>query len=351
MTRKDTTRKDMTRKDMTSKDMTPKIGILSFAHMHAESYAHALAAHPGAVLTGIADPDAARGQAMAARFDTTYFRSEAALLDQDLDGVVVTSENIHHRRLVEESAEAGVRAILCEKPLATTAEDARAMLGVCAARGVKLATAFPCRYSPAFRRLRQQVQAGAIGDVLAIRGTNRGSMPGGWFVDRALSGGGAVIDHTVHVADLNRVLLGREVTEVYAETGSGFYHQDWEDTGFLTIGYAGGVFATLDASWSRPKTFPTWGDVTLQVVGTGGVLDLDMFAQNLVHYDDRAARVAWVAWGSGTDAGLVADFLRLASGKEAPDLATGKDGLRALQVALAAYESAAQGQPVSITTD
>ena len=180
---------------------------------------------------------------------------------------------------------------------------------------MRLATAFPCRYSPAFGRLRAQVQAGAIGEVLAIRGTNRGRMPGGWFMDRALSGGGAVIDHTVHVADLNRVLLGREATEVYAEIGSGFYHQEWDDTGFLTIGYDGGVFATLDTSWSRPKTYPTWGDVTMQVVGTGGVLDMDMFAQNLVHYDDAAGRVGWTNWGSGMDAGLVADFLRLARAK------------------------------------
>ena len=287
---------------------------------------------------------------MAERFGTAYFASDAALLDQGLDGVIVTSENIHHRPLVELASQAGVRAILCEKPIATTVEDARAMISLCASKDIRLATAFPCRYSPAFQRLRQQVQGGAIGDVLAIRGTNRGSMPGGWFIEKPLSGGGAVIDHTVHVADLNRVLLGREATEVYAEIGSGFYHQDWDDTGFLSIGYEGGIFATLDTSWSRPKTYPTWGDVTLQVVGTGGVLDMDMFAQNLIHYDDQAKRVSWANWGSGTDAGLVADFLKLVQGEEAPGLATGEDGLRALQVALAAYESAAQEQPVAVTS-
>ena len=88
--------------------------------------------------------------------------------------------------------------------------------------------------------------------------------------------------------------------------------------------------------------------MTLQVVGTGGVLDMDMFAQNLVHYDDKAGRVSWSNWGSGMDAGLVADFLKLAAGEAAPDLATGEDGLRALQVALAAYDSAARGLPVGV---
>ena len=328
--------------------MTLQIGILSFAHMHAASYASALAARPDAALVGIADADPARGRAMAARFGTAFFASDAALLEQPLDGVIVTSENVHHRALVEKAVAAGVKAVLCEKPLATTLEDARAMTALCADEGVRLATAFPCRYAPAFQRLRARVQAGAVGEVLAIRGTNRGSMPGGWFTDRALSGGGAVIDHTVHIADLSRVLLGREATDVCAEIGSGFYHQEWDDTGFLTITYNGGVFATLDTSWSRPKTYPTWGDVTMQVVGTGGVLDMDMFAQNLVHYDDAAGRVSWSNWGSGMDAGLVADFLRLAGGEDAPDLATGEDGLRALAVALAAYRSAGTGQPAAV---
>ena len=325
-----------------------KIGILSFAHMHAASYAAALAAYPGAELVGIADADAGRGRQQAQTFGTQFFESEEALLDQHLDGVVVTSENVHHRRLVELAAGAGVNAILCEKPLATTAEDARAMIAVCRAAGVKLATAFPCRYSPAYQRLREQVQDGAIGEVLALRGTNHGKMPGGWFTETALSGGGAVIDHTVHVADLNRHLLGQEAVEVYAEIGHGFYHQTWEDTGFLSIRYDGGVFATLDTSWSRPDSYPTWGDVTLQVLGTLGVLEMDMFKQSLAAYGANGQGTAWINWGSDADAGLVADFLKLAAGQPAPRLATGEDGLAALEVALAAYRSAALGAPAAL---
>ncbi len=315
--------------------------------MHALSYAAALRQNPDAVLTGIADPDPARGQAMAAEFGTAYFPSEAALLEQRLDGVIVASENIHHRRLTALAAGAGVGAVLCEKPLATTLADARAMIAACAAAGTRLATAFPCRYSPAFRQMKALVEAGALGEVLALRGTNHGKMPGGWFTDRALSGGGAVLDHTVHVADLNFVLLGREAAEVYAEIGSGFHHQAWDDTGFLTIGYSGGVFATLDTSWSRPPSYPTWGDVTLQVVGTEGVITLDMFAQNLVQYGG-AGGVSWEHWGGSLDAGLIADFLRLTRGGAAPDLATGEDGLRALAVAEAAYRSAASGEPAAV---
>ncbi|MCW3058991.1 MAG: gfo/Idh/MocA family oxidoreductase [Capsulimonas sp.] len=330
--------------------MTLKIAIFSFAHMHAQSYAAAIAANSGATLAGVWDADAARGQAMADLYKTTFYASERELLAQGLDGAVVASENVHHRRLVEMAAEAGVKAILCEKPLATTVANARAMVDYCAARNVKLATAFPCRYSPAFQSLLQKVQGGAVGKVLAIRGANRGKAPGGWFVDKALSGGGAVLDHTVHAADLNWLLLGQNATEVYAETGSEFQHAACEDTGFLTINYDGGVFATLDTSWSRPKNYPTWGDVTIQVVGTEGVIDADLFAQNLVCYDDTAGTASWSNWGSGTDTEMIADFLRLTAGQDAPRLATGEDGLRAVQIALTAYESAALGQPVPVAS-
>jgi len=145
-----------------------RIAILSFAHMQAASYAHAVKARTDAVLVGIADQDPERGLQMAEHFETTYFDSYGGLLDQRLDGVIVNSENVNHRRLVEQAAAGGVKAILCEKPLATTVADAGATIDVCAAHGVNLATAFPCRYSPAFIRLQDQVKSGMIGHPITI---------------------------------------------------------------------------------------------------------------------------------------------------------------------------------------
>src|SRR5262249_18408312 len=149
---------------------------------------------------------------------------------------------------------------------------------------------------------------GKIGKVLAIRGTNRGRCPFDWFVQPALSGGGAVIDHTVHVTDLMRWLLGSEVKEVYAEISNGINGREFYDCGFLTMQFENGVFATLDTSWSRPKSFPIWGDVTMAVVGEGGTLTLDMFSQNLVHYSDKTGGVSWDGWGSNVDLLMVQAF-------------------------------------------
>ncbi|HEX5324302.1 MAG TPA: Gfo/Idh/MocA family oxidoreductase [Capsulimonadaceae bacterium] len=328
---------------------SPRIAILSFAHMHAYSYVTAMTRRDDVTFVGIWDEDPARGQAQAQEHGTRFYENLDSLLSEKLDGIMVCSDNAGHQHLVEKAASAGPAAILCEKPISTTLEGARAMIAACEKAGVFLGIAFPCRYSPAFEKARIAVKEGQLGDILAIRATNHGVCPFGWFVEKERSGGGAVIDHTVHVADLNRRLLGKEAVEVYAETGNGFYHQEWEDTGFLTVTYQGGIFTTLDTSWSRPrKSFPTWGDVTMEIVGTGGVISIDMFSQALTLYSEKAGRSQLVGWGSNTDAGLVNDFLARARGEETETLASGYDGLKALEVALAAYRSADAKQPVSL---
>lgn len=325
--------------------MTIKIGILSTAHMHAYSYAAAINQLPNAELVGIADHESDRAQKAAIAHNTRFFGNYEELLSTELDAVVIGSENVRHKDLTILAAQAG-RHILCEKPLATTLEDGQAMIAACKEAGVQLMTAFPCRFSPAILRLKSALDAGKIGNVIAIRGTNRGRCPFDWFVDLPLSGGGAVIDHTVHVTDLMRWLLGKEVRSVYAEISNKMYSQDFDDTGMLTMEFEGGVFATLDSSWSRPKSFPTWGDVTLSVVGEKGVLSLDMFAQSLVHYSDKTGGASWHHWGDNIDLLMMQSFVdAVESGVSVP--ITGEDGLQAALVALAAYQSAQQGQPVA----
>src|SRR3712207_9139069 len=75
--------------------------------------------------------------------------------------------------------------------------DAQAMIDICAASDAKLQIAFPVRFSPPVRSLKQLLDQQALGRVYGVKTTNHGSMPGGWFVDRALAGGGAVMDHKI----------------------------------------------------------------------------------------------------------------------------------------------------------
>jgi UDP-N-acetylglucosamine 3-dehydrogenase len=325
-----------------------KIGMMSFAHMHAYSYAQSILSRPDTELVGLADHDPGRATNIAGRLGTKAFESyEALLAAPGLQAVVVCSENARHRSLVEMAAAAG-KHVLCEKPLATTVADGEAMIDVCKRAGVQLMTAFPCRYSPVMQRLKAAVDSGEAGQILAARGTNRGRNPGGWFIEKAESGGGATMDHTVHVTDLLRWLLQDEVREVYAELSNNICHKEFDDVGFLSLTFQKGVFATLDASWSRPNSFPTWGDVTLEVVTDRGTLSMDMFSQNLVLYSDKnGGSVSWHNWGGNMDNGLVGAFAHAIS-KGEPVPITGEDGLRAAEVALAAYQSAEHQQPITL---
>jgi len=332
-----------------------KIGILSFAHLHAVSYVRCLQALGVELLA--ADPDhhdrtpgEAGGAALAAELGVRYVDDYAELLAWGPDGVVVCSENAKHRHLVELAARAGVH-VLCEKPLATTLADAQAMIDVCAAHSVNLMVAYPVRFSPAFTALADAVASGGLGAPLAVTGTNNGQIPldqRAWFVDKELAGGGSLTDHTVHVADLLDALFApARATSVYAVTNKIMYADavDVETGGLVSISYDNGVVATVDCSWSKPLSYPTWGGLTLQVVGSQGIADMDAFSQRLDGHCDSVSNAVWLPYGSNSDALLIAEFVSSIAEGRAPQ-PDGAVGYRTLEIVAAGYQSIRTGQPV-----
>ncbi|MFJ1967264.1 Gfo/Idh/MocA family protein [Streptomyces sp. NPDC087903] len=334
-----------------------RVAILSFAHVHAATYITLLRDRDDVDLI-TADPDAPpgdpdRGPALARRLGVPYTESWDEVFAQPLDAAVVTSENAHHRQLVERAAAAGAH-VLCEKPLATTEADARAIIDACARAGVGLMTAYPVRFGSAFDALRRALHDGSLGRLLSVHGTNNGSNPARsrlWFGDRELAGGGAVMDHTVHIADLMDVLLdGEQAAEVYAQANSVLDADlglDVETAGLVTIRYPGGTVAAVDCSWSHPKDHPTWGGLTLTCVGERAIVEFDAFPRLLGGFSTTVGRARWEPGGDDLDAAMLEAFLDAArtGRRPSPD---GEEGLRSLRVVLAAYESLRTGQPVAL---
>lgn len=327
--------------------MSVKVGIVSFAHVHAPEYAAVLAALDAADFVGIADVDVDRGRRAADEWGVRSFDEPRALFEA-VEAVVVCSENRRHAEDAIAALGSGVH-VLCEKPISTTIEDARAMIRASQETGRQLRVAFSVRYLPAVRRAREIVLSGALGRVLAVSGTNHGQMPGGWFLDPDAAGGGAVMDHTVHVADALRWILGAEASSVYAEVGSFFGAEGIDDGAILTLEFEGGAiadgaFATIDPSWSRGEGYPTWGDVTLRITGTSGVLDVDPFARHLTTFDHASESASWTPLGEDMNVLMLEDFLRGVA-EDRPAGASAVDGLRALEIVLAAYRSGEDHQP------
>lgn len=329
-----------------------RIAILSFAHVHAEGYARNLKVAPGVEFIGIADDDAARGRDAAERHGTRYYESYESLLADKPDGVVIACENTRHRALVELAAAAGAH-VLCEKPLATTVDDAQAIIAACERAGVTLMTAFPMRFNAPARETKRLVDSGVLGRIYGVSSTNNGQCPyndRAWFIDPALSGGGAVTDHTVHLADMLRWILKSEVVEVYAATNRILYSDavtEVETGGLVSLLFADGTFATIDCSWSKPHYYPTWGGLSMELVGEGGFTVLDAFKQNVTIYNHGRGRPAYGYWGSDSNQAMVDEFVAAVREGRAP-LVTGEDGLRATEIMVAAYRSAERGEPVRL---
>ncbi len=319
--------------------------MLGVAHVHAPSYVQCVHRAPDAELVGHWDKDDSFSQSFAHNGCKPWADRDA--LTDACDAVVIAGENLDHAELIEAAA-AKSKSVLCEKPLAASREQRERIERAVDKSGVLLMTAFPCPFSPAFESALAKVEAGDIGKVLSVCATNHGKCPGGWFTDPSKSGGGAMIDHVVHVSDLLRRLLRQEPSRVHAAIGNNMYGEEWDDTAMLTIEYPNGVFATLDSSWSRPASDKTWGDVTMKILGEKGVIELDLFGQGLDLFSNSSGAHATLGFGSNIDQAMVDEFLRARREKRAPKV-TMQDGLAAADLALAAYESARSGQPVSVT--
>ncbi|MED3793687.1 Gfo/Idh/MocA family oxidoreductase [Niallia alba] len=313
-----------------------RVGIISFAHGHAYAYAEALKKINGVELAGIADDNETRGVEASMKYNTNYYPNYEDLLDQDIEAVIITSENYKHHEHVLAAAKKG-KHVLCEKPIATNKKDAMEMIEVCKENNVFLQIAFPVRFSTPVVKAKQIIEDGELGSIIAMKGTNRGTNPGGWFVEQEKSGGGAVMDHTVHLVDIMRWYMSSDVKEVYAEVDNLFSDFTIDDCGIITMEFENNVFASIDCSWSRNKTFPTWGDVTLEIIGTKGTLAVDAFAQKTDVYSVEGAQ--WDFWGEDMNQDLVEDFVSNVQNGISPTI-TGEDGLKAMEVALAGYESA-----------
>ncbi|MEM3019424.1 MAG: Gfo/Idh/MocA family oxidoreductase, partial [Candidatus Bathyarchaeia archaeon] len=207
------------------------------------------------------------------------------------------------------------------------------------------------RYSRPAMIVKELLDRGTIGRIRAIVGTNRlRHFQGGWFVKPELSGGGAIMDHTVHLADLMRWYTGSEVETVYTEIGTNIDRSLRVEDCFLTLlDFRNGVMASIDGSWSRPESFYTWGDVTLEVLGTDGTILLDAFRQvaYLCLAGEPKNPYQWHQWGCDVDKEMVKDFLSCIREDREPR-ATGFDGRQGTEITLASYESAKTGRPIRL---
>jgi predicted dehydrogenase len=334
------------------------VAILGAAHMgHAWAYSRALTASPNAHVVGLHDPEPAHTRWIRQDFGVPLAGdAEALLASPEVDAVLVCGANDEHRVQVELAAAHG-KHVLCEKPIATTAQDAEAMVAACAAARVQLHVAFVSRFLPLVERARTAVRDGRLGELIGLVGANRGRPPlppayPGWITDPVAAGGGALIDHFVHVVDVMRHVSGLEVAEVSAEAGSLLWNLDVDDVAVVLLRWENGAVGSVDPSWSVPADHPYDYDFSLRLVGTEGSLEITDGAEalNVVSTRDGGPRgLRRASFAEDADRAMIEAFLAsVRAGVIEDPCATGQDGVRALDVALAGYRSSDRGQVVRL---
>jgi predicted dehydrogenase len=193
-----------------------------------------------------------------------------AIADPETDVVVVGVPNNLHKQAVLMAAQAG-KAVLCTKPLACTAADAREMLEAVEKAGVFHGYLEDLVYTPKVLKTIDAVRKGAVGKVLWTR--SREAHPGphsAWFWDKAQSGGGAIVDMGCHCIELSRALVGKEVKplEVMCWADTQVHPIDVEDNAIGLVRYETGAIGQFEASWC----FRGGMDLRDEVSGTEGTV-------------------------------------------------------------------------------
>jgi predicted dehydrogenase len=237
-----------------------RVGMISWAHVHAEFRARALSEIPNVQIVAIADEVEARGASAAERFGVGSFstRWQDVVERPDVDLVMVHSENSRHVEHVLGVAAAG-KHVFCEKPIATSVDDAVTMATAVRRAGVDGTAAFVSRFSKEASRAKEIMDSGELGEVLFTRSmiglagiAEIGCPPDmvTWMIDPVLGGGGAWIDEGSHGLDLLRWLVG-DISEVSALTTRRAKTQlDVEDVAVASLRFANGALGEISTVWS-----------------------------------------------------------------------------------------------------
>jgi 1,5-anhydro-D-fructose reductase (1,5-anhydro-D-mannitol-forming) len=330
--------------------MSKRWGLIGASTIGREWVIGAIRAAGGEVAS-VMSSDAARAKDYAAKnaIASSTTQLEELLSDGGIDAVYISTTNELHRDQTLAAAKAG-KHVLCEKPLALTLADAKAMAEACKKAGVVFATNHHLRNAATHRAMREAIKAGRIGKPLAARVFHAVFLPPhlqGWRLDKPDAGGGVILDITVHDADTLRFVLDDNPVEAMALSQSaGMGKAGLEDGVMGVLRFSSGVVAQFHDAF------------TVKHAGTG--FEVHGSEGSLIARDCMTQRpigtVTLVSEKGREELPLdhvnlyeraLKNFHAAIEGKGAPS-ATGEDGIWSLATGLAVVEAAKSGKAVKI---
>lgn len=331
-----------------------KVGVLGAGMMgrvHCGSYAGVR----GAAVAAVCDTCREKADALAASCGAkAYADFEGMMTQEDPDIIDICLPTFLHREFAIKAMEHG-KHVFCEKPLAYSLIDAKAMAEVAAESGVKFAVGHVVRFFPAYMRAVEITSSGKIGTPKLIRTTRTGAFPSSgadnWYDDPKLSGG-VLLDLVIHDFDWIRHNFG-EIERVYAKN---LYSKGIRgmDHCLVTLRLKNGAIAHVEGSWAYPPG-SVFGS-TFEIIGTKGQLEYDSRTSVPVRkhlQGNGTVRIVNESPVFGWDEPYTAQLQDFADsilngGEPAAHV---DDAIKTLEISIAALKSAETGEVVVIGGD
>lgn len=311
-------------------------------------------------IIAVCDMNLERAKEIAAKLGIKYaFQTHEELLElEEIQAVSVCTPNHLHASVAIQAMNKG-KHVLCEKPMATTLEDARRMLEAARLNNVYLMVGHNQRLMPVHMKAKALLEQGVIGKVLSFTSTFGHSGPenwsidgkSSWFFNKGESFAGALGDLGIHKADLLRWLLSDEVEEIQAMTGTLHKDTNVDDHAVLLLRMANGAIGVLTASWTY---YPNENNSTL-IQGVNGTLKIGTDSQfSIVVEKTDGTRECYETEKISTNetliqpsSGIIDHFVTGILYGHGHQI-TGEDGYKALEIILAGIESAENKKLVSL---
>ena len=244
-----------------------------------------------------------RAKAFAEEWDIPEWTTdmEGAIRHPETEAVVIGVPNHLHEEAAVLAAKAG-KAVLCTKPLARTAEEAKRMLDAVEEAGVFHGYLEDLVYTPKTLKALNSVKNGALGKILWVRSREtHGGPHSDWFWDKNKAGGGAIVDMGCHCIEIARSFIGKDVrpVEVMCWADTQVHPIDAEDHAVGLVRYANGAIGQFEVSWA----FRGGMDLRDEVAGTEGTVWLNHWLRTGFEMFTAKGEEGYVSEKTETDQG------------------------------------------------
>lgn len=326
-------------------------GIIGFGGFADSCMSPAIMSLSGHELVAVMNRNIGKAKKYARKYNAPYYYDSAQELVNNpyIDTVYIATPNYQHCEHTLIAAKRGLH-ILCEKPMAMNLKEAEQMIEVSRQNNVKLMIGHTRRFHAGYQWARNCVTKGFLGEITAVRAVNEvycPAEPTQWRFVPELSGGGAIMDIGIHSFDLLRYLSGREITQVSALTNTRSYPFPIDFISAVLIKFDNGVPGTVNVSRNNHQ----YGVGSFEINGTEGKLvgqrsGGSMLTVKVSLHRPRGPKVHKLT--SNPFAAEIQHFAQCIENDQEP-MTNGEEGMKNLEICLAAYESSRNNCTVDIS--